>query len=113
MKTVIGVANFEGVMARSMERATKRTRGERVRPERRIMFEHPEDMVSFMTPHRIRLYREVKARSLSVTDLAKALDRNRSAVSRDIKALRERRLIKLTKTVVSARSKNVELRARL
>ena len=109
-------------MAQSLERARKRNRGERVRPERRIVFEHPEDMVSFMTPHRIRLYREVKIRPLSVTDLAKALDRNRSAVSRDVKALRERRLVKLTKTVnpghgqvtiVSARAKNVELRAQL
>lgn len=122
MKTIIGVANFEDVMERSLERAKKRTRGERLRPERRIIFEHPEDMVSFMTPHRIRLYREVKGRSLSVTDLAKALDRNRSAVSRDVKALRERRLVKLTKavnpghgsvTLVSARAKNVELRAQL
>ena len=122
MKTIIGVVNFENMMERSLERAQKRTRGERVRPERRIMFEHPEDMVSFMTPHRIRLYREVKERPLSVTDLAKALERNRSAVSRDIKALRERRLVKLTSTVnpghgrvtlVSARAKRVELRAEL
>lgn len=122
MKTIIGVANFEEMMERSLHRAEKRTRGERVRPERRILFEHPEDMVAFMTPHRIRLYREVKDRALSVTDLARALDRNRSAVSRDIKVLRERRLVKLTKTVnpghglvtlVSARAKNVELRAQL
>ena len=83
------------------------------------MFECPEDMVALMTPHRIRLYREVKEQSLSVTDLAKALDRNRSAVSRDVKVLWERRLVKLTRavnpghgfvTLVSARSKNVELR---
>ena len=122
MKTIIGVANFEDLMARSLQRAKKRTRGERVRPERRIMFEHPEDMVAFMTPHRIRLYREVKTRPLSVTDLAKALDRKRSAVSRDVKILRERRLVKLTRTVnpghgrvtiVSARAKNIELRAQL
>ena len=122
MKTVIGVSNFEDVLARSLERAKKRVRGERVRPERRIMFEHPEHMVSFMTPHRIRLYRELKERSLSVTDLAKALDRNRSAVSRDVKALQERRLVKLTRavnpghgmvTLVSARAKQVELRAQL
>ena len=122
MKTIIGVASFEGMMERSLDRAKKRTQGERVRPERRIMFEHPEDMVSFLTPHRIRLYREVKERPLSVTDLAKALDRNRSAVSRDVKALQEQRLVKLTRTVnpghgmvtvVSARAKHVELRAHL
>jgi predicted transcriptional regulator len=116
------VAKFEDVMARSLDRAKKRVRGEHVRSERRIMFEHPEDMVSFMTPHRIRLYRELKERSLSVTDLAKALDRNRSAVSRDVKALRERRLVRLTRTVnpghgmvtlVSARARRVELRAEL
>jgi predicted transcriptional regulator len=122
MKTTVGVADFAAVMNRSLDRANRRTRGERVRPERRILFERPEDMVAFMTPHRIRLYREVKERPLSVTDLAKALDRNRSAVSRDVKALRERRLIKLTKTanpghgqvtLVSARSKHIELRASL
>ena len=122
MKTIIGVANFEEMLERSLDRAEKRTRGERVVPERRIMFEHPEDMIALMTPHRIRLYREVKDRALSVTDLAKALDRNRSAVSRDVKVLWERRLVKLTRmvnpghgvvTLVSARSKHVELRARL
>ena len=122
MKTVIGVANLEDVMNRSLARAMKRSQGEALRPERHILFEHAEDMVSFMTPHRIRLYREVKDRALSVTDLARALDRDRSAVSRDVKALRERRLVKLTKTVnpghglvtlVSARAKNIQLRASL
>jgi hypothetical protein len=46
---------------------------------------------------------------------------NRSAVSRDVKALRERRLVMLTRTVnrghgivtLSARAKHVELRAQL
>lgn len=122
MKTIVGVANFEDMMERSLDRAKKRARGERVRPERRILFEHPEDMLALLTAHRIRLFREVKERPLSVTDLAKALDRNRSAVSRDVKVLRERRLLKVTKTVnpghgvvtlVSARSKRVELRAQL
>ena len=122
MKTVIGVSSFDEVMNRSLARAKKRRLGDAVRPERHILFEHAEDMVSFMTPHRIRLYREVKSRALSVTDLAKALDRNRSAVSRDVKALREQRLVKLTKTVnpghglvtlVSARAKNIQLRASL
>lgn len=122
MKTVIGVSNFDEVMERSLARAQKRTIGEILRPERHILFERPEDMVSFLTPHRIRLYREVKERALSVTDLAKALERNRSAVSRDVKVLRERRLVKLTKTVnpghglvtlVSARAKNIQLRASL
>lgn len=120
MKTVIGVSGFDEVMNRSLARAKRRMLGETVSVERHILFEHPEDMVSFMTPHRIRLYREVKERALSVTDLAKALDRNRSAVSRDVKALRERRLVKLTKavnpghglvTLVSARAKNIQLRA--
>ena len=120
MKTVIGVSSFDEVMNRSLARAKQRMLGETVRPEHHILFEHPEDMVSFMTPQRIRLYREVKERALSVTDLAKALDRNRSAVSRDVKALRERRLVKLTKivnpghglvTLVSARAKNIQLRA--
>ncbi len=122
MKTIIGVTSFEDLMQRSLDRAKKRASGEGVPPERRIMFERPEDMVSLMTPHRMRIYREVKERPLSVTDLAKALDRNRSAVSRDVKVLRERRLVKLTSTVnpghgrvtlVSARAKRVELRAEL
>ena len=52
MKTIIGVAGFKGMMERSLDRAKKRYLGERVRPERRIMFEHPEDVVSFLTPHR-------------------------------------------------------------
>ena len=98
MRTVVGVANLDEVVSRSLARARRRAEGETVRPERHILFEHAEDMVTLMTPHRIRLYSEVKERALSVTDLARALDRDRSAVSRNVKALQELRLIKLTRS---------------
>src|SRR5947209_20437795 len=93
MKTIIGVAAFEDVMQRSLDRANKRNRGERIRPERRIVFEHLADMVAFMTPHRIRLYRQVKERPLSVVAVANALERYRSAVTRVTTALRAGRAV--------------------
>ncbi len=122
MKTVIGVESFEQMKARMLERAAKMDRGERLRPERRISFESAEDMLACMTPQRIRLLQKAREEALSVTDLARALGRDRKSVHRDVKALREFNLLAVKKQVnpghgvvqmVRARSKRMELRASL
>lgn len=120
MKTIIGVESFEKVMNRSAERAAKLGRGEAVPAERRVSFETAEDLVAYLTPQRLRLIRMVRERPLSISALAASLDRDRGAVSRDVRALRTAGLIKVKKAVnpghgavqlVQARATSLELRA--
>lgn len=120
MKTIIGVESFDEVMNRSADRAAKLGRGEIVRAERRVTFETAEDLVAYLTPQRLRLIRMVRERPLSISALAASLERDRGAVSRDVRALRTAGLIRVKKAVnpghgavqlVQARAKTLEVRA--
>ena len=97
MKTIVSVEDFESMRNRSLERARKLDRRERVEAERRISFEHPEDMASFLTGRRLGVLRAAMEQPRSVTELAAALHRNRPAVSRDVRALRQVGLIHVSK----------------
>ncbi len=87
MKTVIGVESFGQMKARKSERAAKLSRGERIKPERRITFENSIDLLSCVTPQRIRLVEAARLAPQSVSELARSLNRQRAAVHRDVKAL--------------------------
>lgn len=97
MKTVIAVEGFEAMRKRSLERARRLDRREHVEAERRISFEHPEDMASFLSSRRLNVLRAAMEQPRSVTELAAALKRNRPAVSRDVRALKQVGLIELNK----------------
>ena len=84
---------FEGFRKRSLERARKMDRGEKLIPERIITFENPIEMVKIMTPERMRLYQTVKRRETSVTELANGLKRDRASVSRDVRLLEMKGLL--------------------
>ena len=120
MRTIIGVKNFDEVMNRSAERAAKLGSGKNVRAERRVTFETAEDLVAYLTPQRLRLIRMVREAPLSISALAASLERDRGAVSRDVRALRTAGLVRVKKAVnpghgavqlVQARAKTLELRA--
>ena len=120
MRTIIGVESFDDVMNRSADRAAKLSHGEAVRAERRVTFESAEDLISYLTPQRLRLIRKVREQPLSITALAASLERDRGAVSRDVQALRTAGLIRVKKGInpghgsvqlVQARGKSLELRA--
>lgn len=93
MRLTIHTDGFEGFRKRSLERARKMDRGERLRPEKSITFENPIEMAKVLTPERIRLYQAVKRRETSVTDLANGLKRDRSSVSRDVRLLETKGLL--------------------
>jgi len=87
MKTVIGIETFDEMKARKSARAARLARGERIRPERRITFENSADLLACITPRRIRLIEAARQAPQSVSDLARTLNRHRSAVHRDVTAL--------------------------
>ena len=99
MKTPIGVEGFDEVMNGSVDRAAKLDRGEAVSAERCVMFETAEDLVGYLTPQRLRLIRMVRERPLSISALAASLERDRGAVSRDVRALRMAGLIRVKMVV--------------
>jgi predicted transcriptional regulator len=95
MKTVVAVEDFATVRKRSLERARRLDKGAPLEAERRISFERPEDMASFLTSRRLGVLRAAMERPRSVTDLAIALKRIRPAVFRDVRALKQAGLIEL------------------
>jgi predicted transcriptional regulator len=57
-------------------------------PDRIIVnFEEPSEFLRFLSTNRLQLFRSIKQNPGSITDLAKRLRRDRSAVKRDIDAL--------------------------
>lgn len=122
MKTTVGVETFEQMRARSLARARKLARGEKIPAERRITFEDPELMLACLTPQRIRLFHTAKDQPLSITELAATLHRDRKSVHRDVTALSNVGVLKLTKRtnpghgqvqVVQATAKHIQMTATL
>lgn len=57
-------------------------------PEEKIMsFEDPADMLKLLTPARMALFEVVKSHPGSIQEVATLLNRDRSAVSRDVSAM--------------------------
>jgi predicted transcriptional regulator len=72
---------------RSVERARKLDRGEKLPAEIRFTFEDPADLMRVLSAQRIRVLLTVRAQPRPVSDLALVLKRDRKAVSRDVKVL--------------------------
>ncbi len=121
MKTIIGAESWEDTKTRWSALANKMDRKERITPVRRISLESAADLLSHLTPVRQELLAVVREHPASVTAVAAMLKRNRSAVSRDVQAMRKAGLLRLktqanpghgTVKIVTA-PKKVELRATL
>lgn len=99
MKLKVFTDGFEGHVKRSLERARKMERGERLEPEKILTFEDPVMMVECFTAQRMRLVETARKKKLSISALAKALGRNRGAVTRDVNKLKKLGLIRLREQV--------------
>jgi predicted transcriptional regulator len=80
---------FEGYAKRSLERARKLTRGERVAPSRALTFESPLQMFEVLTAQRLRVVKVARTKPYSVTALAKKLGRDPKSVRRDVAKLEQ------------------------
>jgi predicted transcriptional regulator len=95
MKTKVFSDGFEGHKRRSLERAKRLVKGERLEAERVITFADPLDMVTCLSAERVRLVQTVRRKRLSISSLAEELGRNRGAVTRDVKKLAEFGLVRV------------------
>jgi predicted transcriptional regulator len=99
MKTKVLFDGFEGHVRRSLERAEKMQKGERLEAERIITFEDPLLMIECLTAQRIRLYKVIRKKRLSISALAEELGRNRGSVTRDVNKLKKFGLLRLREQV--------------
>ena len=99
MKTTVYTDGFEGWAKRGRARAQAMTEGRKLTPTRELTFADAEDLLDCLTSARVRLFRVAKTRAMSITGLAIELGRNRAAVTRDVKKLREYGLVELREQV--------------
>jgi len=84
MKTVIRTDSVEGFFKRGRELARLADQGKPLPAERVIAYEDPEDLARLVTVAKIALFRAIKERPGSITEIAARVNRDRSAVKRDI-----------------------------
>jgi predicted transcriptional regulator len=87
MSLTIHTDGFEGFKRRSLDRARKITRGERIEPSVSFTFESPLQMLEVMTAQRLRVVEVARTKPYSVTALAKKLRRDPKSVRRDVAKL--------------------------
>jgi len=80
---------------RGKEIARKLDSGERIPVESIITFEDSEDILELVMAARVDLFRAVKEGPGSITDIARRLHRDRSAVKRDVDILAAAGLIQV------------------
>jgi predicted transcriptional regulator len=97
MKTKVRSDGFEGHKRRSLKRAERLTKGEAVEAEKIITFADKADMMACLSNERMRLIEIVRRKRLSVSLLAAELERDRTAVTRDVQMLRGFGLLRLRK----------------
>ena len=95
MKTLIKTGNVEGFFKRGREVARLADQGKPIPTERVIAYEDPEDLARILTTAKIALFRVIKDRPGSITDIAARLKRDRSAVKRDIDDLEKAGLVSI------------------
>ena len=120
MKLTIHTDGFEGWTKRSLERARKMDRGERIAPSRAITFESPISMLEVLTAERMRMVEVARQQPYTMTGLAAALGRDPKSVRRDVTRLVGAGVLRTREQInpghgrvkiVEAVAKRIELRA--
>ena len=83
----VSSGSVDAFIRRSVARAAKLDRGEKLPAEFAITFEDPADLLRVLSAERVRVLRTVRAKPAPVSELAATLKRDRKAVRRDITLL--------------------------
>jgi len=95
----VSTGTTEDFFGRSLKRARRLDRSEKLAAEIRLTFEDPADLLRVLTAQRVRVIRAVRKKPAPVSDLAIVLKRDRTAVKRDIKILTSFGLVKIQEEV--------------
>jgi predicted transcriptional regulator len=72
------------LIGRSLDRARKLDRGEKLPSEIRLTFGDPADLLRVLSAQRVRVTHAVRIKPTGLSELAIALNRDRKAVRRDV-----------------------------
>jgi len=111
MRTVIKVESPADFFKRGKAVAKLADRGKTIPEEHIIAFEDPEDMARLITTAKLALFREVRQSPGSITELSARLNRDRSAVKRDIDDLEKAGLIEVQDMPLPGHGRKKEVRA--
>lgn len=86
-RITVASGSVEEYISRSVHRARKLDRGEKIPSEITMTFEEPADLIRVLSAERVRVLRAVRAKPAPVSELAVTLKRDRKAVRRDVSLL--------------------------
>ena len=95
-KTEIRVEPVEAFFERGRKLAELADSGRRIPPSRVVAFDDIESLLQVLTTKRVLLLKQVRTAPGSITDLARKLKRDRSAVTRDVQALERVGVLRVT-----------------
>jgi predicted transcriptional regulator len=110
-KLTIKTGTEEGFFKRGRQLAKAADRGEQLPDERIISFEDPADVVKLITEARLALFHAVKEMPGSITQISERLNRDRSAVKRDVDELERAGLVTVASKVLPGHGRMKEVRA--
>lgn len=86
-RVAVSSGSVEAFIGRSLERARRLDRGEKLAPEITMTFEDPADLVRVLSAERVRVIHALREKPAPVSELAATLRRDRKAVKRDVALL--------------------------
>jgi predicted transcriptional regulator len=86
-RVTVSSGSVEAFVGRSLERARKMDRGEKLPSEISMTFEDPADLIRVLSAERVRVIHAVREKPAPVSELALTLRRDRKAVKRDVSLL--------------------------
>ena len=110
-KLTIKTATEDDFFARGRQLAKAADRGELLPDERIVSFEDPADVMKLITVARLALFRAVKEMPGSITQISQRLQRDRSAVKRDVDELERAGLVTISEKVLPGHGRMKEVRA--
>jgi predicted transcriptional regulator len=105
-KTEIRVETVDAFFERGRKLAKAADRGDRIPPGSRVVaFENVEDLLGLLTAKRVLLIKQVKETPASISTLARILNRDRSAVTRDVQVLEHFGVVQVTEKILPGHGK--------
>ena len=86
-RVTVSAGSVEAYIGRSLDRARRMDRGERLPSQIIMTFEDPADLARVLSAERVRVIRAVREKPAPVSELAVTLRRDRKAVKRDVSLL--------------------------
>lgn len=109
-KLTIKTGTEEDFFKRGRKLAKAADRGEPLPDERIVSFEDPTDLMKLITAARLALFRAIKEKPGSITQISERLHRDRSAVKRDVDELELAGLVTITEKILPGHGRMKEVR---